>query len=67
MDYTDRMATTKVPGVELPPDPVIEVYKKDVDRATVRENLKLTPAERLDRMRDFAEAMRVLRGAARRK
>lgn len=27
-------------------DPVIEAYKKDVDRALLRENLKLTPEER---------------------
>jgi len=28
-------------------DPVIEVYKKDVDRTLLRENLKLTVEERL--------------------
>ena len=28
-------------------DPVIEAYKKDVDRTLLRENLKLTPNERL--------------------
>ncbi len=28
-------------------DPVIEVYKRDVDRALLREALKLTPEERL--------------------
>ena len=26
----------------LPPDPVIEAYKKDVDRTLIRENLKLS-------------------------
>jgi hypothetical protein len=26
----------------LPPDPVTEYYKKDVDRSLLRENLKLT-------------------------
>ena len=29
--------------VSLDPDPVIEAYKKDVDRTLIRENLKLTP------------------------
>jgi len=29
------------------PDPVIEAYKKDVDRTLIRENLKLTPDERM--------------------
>ena len=31
----------------LPPDPVIEAYKKDIDRTLIRENLKLTFEERL--------------------
>ena len=29
------------------PDPVIEAYKKDIDRTLLRENLKKTVAERL--------------------
>jgi hypothetical protein len=28
------------------PDPVIEAYKRDVDRTLLRENLRRTPAER---------------------
>ena len=28
------------------PDPVIEVYKRDVDRTLLRQNLKRTPEER---------------------
>src|SRR5437667_443605 len=28
-------------------DPVIEAYKRDVDRTLIRENLKLTPTTRL--------------------
>lgn len=31
----------------LEPDPVIEAYKKDVDRTLIRENLKLSHEERL--------------------
>ncbi len=31
----------------LEPDPVIEVFKKDVDRSLIRENLKLSYEERL--------------------
>ena len=34
----------RLPPIE--PDPVIEVYKKDVDRTLIRENLKLTVEER---------------------
>ncbi len=33
---------------KLPPDPVIEAYKKDVDRTLLRENLKLTPQQRVE-------------------
>ena len=31
----------------LPPDPVIEAYKRDVDRTLLLENLKKTPDERV--------------------
>jgi hypothetical protein len=34
-------------GRVLPPDPVIEAYKKDIDRTLIRENLKLTFEQRL--------------------
>jgi hypothetical protein len=36
--------------VSLDPDPVIEAYKKDVDRTLLRENLKLTVEERIQKM-----------------
>lgn len=29
---------------------MIEAYKKDVDRTLLRENLKLTPHERIEKM-----------------
>ena len=44
----------------LDPDPVIEVYKKDVDRTLLRENLKLTVEERLQklmRLQRFADEL----------
>jgi hypothetical protein len=34
----------------LPPDPVIEAYKKDVDRTLIRENLRLTVEQRFDKL-----------------
>lgn len=38
---------------DLPPpdfvDPVIEAYKKDIDRTLLIENLKLTPEQRLQK------------------
>jgi hypothetical protein len=54
----------------LPPadlyDPVIEAYKKDVDRTLLRENLKLTVEQRLRKFASFLEYAQKLRGAARR-
>jgi hypothetical protein len=53
--------------VSLDPSPVIEAYKKDVDRTLLRENLKLTPDERVRKMiavARFAEAVRESRKAA---
>ena len=43
------------------PDPVIEAYKKDVDRGLIIENLKLTVEERLRQlvaMQRFAAEVR---------
>jgi hypothetical protein len=48
-------------SVSLEPTPVIEAYKKDVDRTLLRENLKLTVDERVQKMISalrFAEAVR---------
>jgi hypothetical protein len=45
----------------LRPDPVIEAYKKDVDRTLLRENLKLTVEQRFNNLmalQEFAEEMR---------
>jgi hypothetical protein len=47
--------------VSLEPSPVIEAYKKDIDRTLLRENLKLTVDERVRKMISvlrFAEAVR---------
>jgi hypothetical protein len=45
----------------LPPDPVIEAYKRDIDPTLLRENLKLTVEERFLKLMDlqsFAEELR---------
>jgi hypothetical protein len=53
---------------KLPPadfyDPVIEAYKKDVDRTLLRENLKLTVEQRLQKFASFSKYAQELRGAA---
>ena len=48
------------------PDPVIEAYKKDVDRTLLRENLKLTVEQRIDKLQRMAEDFEAIHGAARR-
>jgi hypothetical protein len=52
--------------VALDPDPVIEQYKKDIDRTLLRENLKLTPEQRLQKLQDFVNLATELREAGRR-
>jgi hypothetical protein len=52
--------------VSLEPDPVIELYKRDVDRTLLRENLKLTPEERIRKLQDFVALTTALREAGRR-
>ena len=42
------------------PDPVIDAYLKHVDRTLIRENLKLTPEQRLRKLmalQQFAEEL----------
>jgi hypothetical protein len=60
-------ATASVPvAADRYVDPVIEAYKKDVDRSLIRANLKLTVEQRFEnlmRLQDFASD---LRGAMRR-
>jgi hypothetical protein len=48
------------------PDPVVELYKKDVDRTLLRENLKLTVDERFRKFQSFARYADELREAGRR-
>jgi hypothetical protein len=47
-------------------DPVIEAYKKDVDRTLLRENLKLTVGQRILKAQSFHESIEVWREAGRR-
>lgn len=35
------------PGTDTPQDPVIDAYKKDIDRTLVRQSLRLTVEERV--------------------
>lgn len=44
-------------------DDIIALYKTDVDRALIRENLKLTIEERVARAQEFSEAAEEVRAA----
>jgi hypothetical protein len=48
-------------GTGFEPDPVIQAYKKDVDRSLIRENLRLSIEQRFEklmRLQQFAEELR---------
>jgi len=46
---------------DIEPDPVIEAFKRDVDRTLLRENLKLTPQQRLDKLEEMQRFVEELR------
>jgi hypothetical protein len=58
----------QLPNVEvsLEPDPVIERYKRDVDRTLLRANLQRTPEERLHNLMALQRFSEALREAGRR-
>ena len=41
--------------VPLESDPVIELYKKDIDRSLIRENLRLTVQQRFENLMELAK------------
>lgn len=47
-------------------DPIVECFKKDVDRTLLRENLKLTVEERIRKAESMHRSIENWRGAARR-
>lgn len=72
---SDNTASEPMPAalpysLDYPPpdfiDPVVEVYKKDIDRATIRENLKLTMEERLRKHHNAQAFFEELRRAGQR-
>lgn len=50
----------------LEPDPVIEAFKRDVDRTLLRENLRLSVEERLRKLMRLQRAAEELARAGRR-
>lgn len=56
-------APSALASISLEPSPTIDAYKGGIDRTLLRENLRLTPAERVEKMiaaLRFAEAVRRL-------
>lgn len=49
--------------VDVRPDPVIETYKRDIDRTLLRENLKLTVEERFLKLMELQRFATELRRA----
>jgi hypothetical protein len=47
------------------PDPVVEAYKRDLDRTLIRENLKLSVAERLANLQSWQRFIVEMRRAGR--
>jgi hypothetical protein len=50
---------------QIPCDPVVEAYKKDVDRTLLVESLRLTVEERIDRLEEFVREIETLRAGVR--
>jgi hypothetical protein len=70
-DRSNIMAENPNPGAEQAEsarekdsiDAVIEVYKRDVDRTLLRENLKLTVEKRLRKLQEFVRFSEEMRRA----
>lgn len=61
------MPARAMPSNAPAPDPVIEAYKKDIDRSLLRENLRLTPEQRVVKLQAFIASLERIRGAATRR
>ena len=60
---SDTPASASASAGSFEPDPVIEAFKRDVDRTLLRENLRLTPEERVRRLSVFLGVVEELRRA----
>lgn len=50
----------------LEPDPVIEAYKRDIDRTLIRQNLRRSVEERIDNLMQLQYVAEEFRRAGRR-
>jgi hypothetical protein len=59
------MGTESAVPVRLESDPVIEAYKVDIDRTLLRENLRRSPTERVQRLQQAVRSILALQQARR--
>ncbi len=59
----NRRLTERTDVTALQPDPVIEAYKRDIDRTLLRENLKLTVEQRFLKLSELQRLAVELRRA----
>ena len=52
-----------MPNSDPPPDPVVELYKQDVDRTLLRQNLRRSVDERILNLMDLQRLAEELRRA----
>jgi hypothetical protein len=61
------MSTKPSPSSKAQPqtafEEIIQIYLRDVDRTLIRENLRLTPAQRLQKLEDFIEFLKLAKQA----
>ena len=67
MRNSGRPSASQAPCYSVPMDPVVEAYKKHVDRTLLRENLKLTVEQRLRNLMELQKLADELRRAGKRK
>jgi hypothetical protein len=60
-DHVPMAAQSEATGLQ--PDPVVEAYKRDIDRTLLRENLKLTVEQRFLKLCDLQRLATELRKA----
>lgn len=67
MRYNASQMKDSAPDTNTPiePDPVIEAYKKDIDRSLIRENLRLTVDQRFKQLTELQRFAEELQNAGR--
>jgi hypothetical protein len=55
----EQQGTNEISSIDL----IVKLYKKDVDRTLLRQNLKLTPSQRVEKFSEFLRQQAAIRGA----